>query len=420
MKSKIFKLLSFILIFVLIIPINVKAETLTYGNILDELAKAKKELEKNNQSLGNTQGQIQKDNEKIRTLKKEIENMKEENTKIQQEIAQASIDIEDKKKQTKDIIVYLQMSQGENIYLEYVFGSDSITDMVYRLSIVEQITEYNDQMIKELEELIRKNESRKIELAEKEKQTEQKIEELNSEIAKLNKTVSNLNSLAPSLKAEVEAKEASVAYYKSQGCSNRSDRIGIDCAKTSANAYFSKPITNGYVTSFTGYRRICLKDKYGNTKCEWKFHKGIDIGSKTGKNTPIYSIGNGVIKSIWHDDATRYGYATDAKCVNIEYKLTNGVYYTAIYCHLDRYANIWEGMEVTPNTLLGYMGATGMVTGVHLHLEVYPCRLYLDKQCISWSAYENFTKSKFDSGTYKGSESVINFPSRVYETWYSR
>lgn len=396
---------------IVILPISVNAETITYGNVLDELAKAKKELEKNNQSLGNTQNQIQQDNKTIQNLKKEIEEMKEENTKLQQEIAQANIDILEKKQQTKDIIVYLQMSQGENIYLEYVFGSDSITDMVYRLSIVEQITEYNDKMIKELEDLIKINENRKVELAEKEKKSEEKIESLNNEIAKLNKTVSNLNSLTPSLKDEVEAKESLVAYYKSQGCSNRSDIIGIDCAKTSTNAIFSRPIRNGYVTSFTGYRWICLPN------CEWKFHKGIDLGSATGKNTPIYSIGNGVITKVWRD---YYG----ARMVTIKYQDINGQYYTANYAHLSRYASgIYEGMPakaVNSNTIIGYMGDSGNVTGVHLHLEVYPCRLWEDSACSSWSKYEQFAKSQFDSGKYKGAESVINFPSRTYQTWYSR
>lgn len=406
MKNKLFKISLIVLIITIVLPINVKAETITYGSILDDLSKAQKELDKNNQSLGNTQNQIQQDNTKIKNLKAEIEEMKEENTKLQQEIAQANIDIEDKKEQTKDLVVYLQMSQGENVYLEYVFGGDTITDLIYRLSVVEQITEHNEQIVKELEELITKNETRKVELAEKEKESEERIEELNNEIAKLNQTVTNLNSLTPSLKDEVEAKEKLVAYYKSQGCKNRSDVIGVDCAVTSANATFSRPIKNGYVTSFTGYRWLCIGS------CKWQFHRGIDIGSKTGKNTALYSIGNGVIKTIWSDTA-------GAKCVNIQYKDINGTYYTAMYCHLSRYANIYEGMEVTPNTVIGYMGDTGNVTGVHLHLEVYPCRLWEAGQCSTWNKYVAFAEKQFNSG-YKGSESVINFPSRTYQTWYSK
>lgn len=415
-KNRGLNIFLILLIVTALLPINVKAETLTYGNVLDELAKARKELEKNNQSLGNTQGQIQKDNATIKNLKAEIEVMKEENTKIQQEIAQANLDIETKEEETKNLMVYLQMSQGENIYLEYVFGSDTITDMVYRLSVVEQITEYNDKTIKELQNLITANEARKVELAEKEKQSEQKIEKLNNEIIKLNKTVSSLKELTPSLEEEVKTKEELVAYYKSQGCSKRSDVIGIDCARTTANAVFLRPIKNGYVTSFTGYRWICFTEN-GKQKCEYKFHKGIDIGSKTGKNTPIYSIGNGVITKVWHD-------YYNAKMVTIQYQLTNGQYYTANYAHLSRYGSgIYEGMKpkkVDSNTIIGYMGDTGKVTGVHLHLEVYPCRLWDDKQCSYWNTYESFAKNLFDAGKYKGSESVISFPSKTYQTWNTR
>lgn len=411
MMKKCLKGLCLILIISLILPINTNVYAETYGEVLDALSKAEKELEANKSSLGNATGQISQDNETIKKLKNEIEEMKEENTKIQQEIAEANIEIEDRREQTKDVVAYLQMSQGENVYLEYVFGSDSITDMVYRLSIVEQLTEYNEKTIKELEGLIAKNEARKVELASNEEKAEQRIENLNNEIAKLNKTVANLNSLSPSLESEVQSQKKLVEYYKSQGCSNRSDVIGVDCAKTTANAIFYKPIKTGYVTSFTGYRRLCI-----NGVCQYKFHKGIDIGSSTGKNTPIYSIGYGYISTIWNDTA-------GAICVNTQHLGSDGKYYTAVYCHLSRRANgLYVGMKVTPNTLLGYMGDTGNVTGIHLHLEVYPCKLWdsADKNCSKWNSYESYTKNLFDSGKYKGSETVIDFPGRIYQTWYTR
>ena len=336
--------------------------------------------------------------------------MKTENTKLQQEIADANTDIEKKKEETKNLVTYYQMSQGENVYLDYVFGSDSVTDMVYRLSIVEQITEYNNKMVKQLEDLITTNEKKKVELAENEKKSEEKIGNLNTEIANLNKTKANLNSLSPSLESEVQSQKKLVEFYKSQGCSNRSDVIGVDCARTSSNAIFYRPIKNGYVTSFTGYRWLCL-----NGKCQHSFHKGIDLGSATGSNTPIYSIGYGYVSTIWNDTA-------GALCVNTQHLANNGKYYTAVYCHLSRRANLYVGMKVTPDTLIGYMGATGNVTGVHLHLEVYPCKLWdsSDKNCGNWSKYVNYTKGLFDAGNYKGSESVINFPNRTYLTWNSR
>jgi len=392
--------LAFICFISIIFPTSVLAEEVTFGKIQDEYARAKRELEENQQSINNKENQIDENNATIKSLKNQMEQMSNEAVELQQQIADANTEIEDKKEQTKSLIAYLQMSQGENIYLEYVFGGDTITDLVYRLSIVEQITEYNENMIKDLEELITKNENRKVELANKQEQYQKKTEELNNEIGKLNSSLSKLGELSPSLEQEVETKRKQVEYYRSEGCKNRSDVIGRDCAVTSTNAVFSKPIKTGYITSFVGYRWGSL-------------HRGLDMGSSLGRNTALYSIGNGVIKSIWRDP-------NGAKNINVEYRTTGGQYYTAIYAHLSKYASgIYEGMKVDSNTILGYMGDTGLAYGVHLHLEVWPCRLYADSNCETWSKYVKFTKKKFDSG-FKGAESVINFPKKTYQTWYNK
>jgi len=400
MKKRLLNTFAIILTLSILFPTKVLAEEVTFGQLQDDLAKAQKELDKNNQSINNSENQIDKNNSTITSLNNQIEQMSKEATELQQEIADATSEIDEKKEETKELVRYLQMSQGENIYLEYVFGSDSITDMVYRLSIVEQITEYNNSMIQELEQLITANENRKVELANKEKEYHKKIENLNDEISKLNNSVKKLGELSPGLKEEVESKKALVTYYKSQGCKKRSDVIGRDCAVTTTNAAFSRPIKEGYVTSFIGYR-------WGS------FHKGTDIGSRTRKNTALYSIGNGVIKDIWKD---AYG----ALCVTVQYKTVKGEYYTAIYAHLSKYASgIYEGMKVNSNTVLGYMGDTGKAYGVHLHLEVWPCRIYEDSNCRTWNKYTKFAEKKFNDG-FKGAESVINFPSKTYSTWYSK
>lgn len=388
-----------LLLVLCMVPIKAYAEEITFGQMLDDLEKAQKELDRNQQSIDNDKNEIINKNETIKKLKNEIEEMKIETTKLQQEIADSSLEIDEKKGQTKDLISYLQMSQGENIYLEYVFGGETVTDLIYRMSIVEQITEYNEKIIKDLQALIQKNEDRKVELANQEKSYENKITSLNSEISKLNSSISNLGELSPSLKQEVEAKKSVVDYYRKEGCKNRTDVIGRDCAVTSSNATFYRPIRTGYVTSFIGYRWGSL-------------HRGIDLGSPNGRNTELYSIGYGVVKSLWKD-------GNGALCVNVQYKTSNGQYYTAIYAHLSRYGNIYEGMKVDPNTVLGYMGDTGYAFGVHLHLEVWPCRIYEDNNCRTWTKYVNFVSQKFNEG-FRGAESVISFPSRTYQTWYNK
>ena len=399
MMKRIKKLFLLILLIPIVLPISANAEQLTYGQVLDDLATAERNLQNNKNSINGAKGQIKEDSATINNLKKEIEDMKVETEKLIKEIDDSNAEIESKKQQTKSVISYLQMSQGENIYLEYIFGGETITDIVYRMAVVEQITEHNDQVVHELEELIKKNNARKVELADKQKKSEEKIVALNNEIAKLNSKVSSLDGLSPGLEQEVKAKKDLVDYYKSQGCKSRNQVIGKDCAVGAGNGIFYRPIRKGYITSFIGYRWGSL-------------HRGLDIGSPDGRNTPLYSVGYGRITSIWTD---YYG----AKCVNVEYKMGN-TYYTAIYAHMSRYGNIWTNMNVTPDTVLGYMGDTGHAYGVHLHLELWPCRLYADNNCRSWDSYTSYVKRLYDAGKSRGAESYISFPKSTYQYWYTK
>ena len=88
-------------------------------------------------------------------------------------------------------------------------------------------------------------------------------------------------------------------------------------------------------------------------------HTGIDIGGNVGK--PIYSSGFGKILKIV-DSTEGYG-----KHVIISMNNTTRHYFG----HMQSFASgIYEGMSVTPQTLLGYVGSTGNSTGPHLHWEI--------------------------------------------------
>jgi hypothetical protein len=88
------------------------------------------------------------------------------------------------------------------------------------------------------------------------------------------------------------------------------------------------------------------------------YHTGIDFNGNTGD--PIKSIANGVVTSVGYDGA--YGNKT---VVTLE----DG---TEIwYCHQTDFL-VSEGDTVTAGEVIGTVGATGNVTGSHLHLEVRP------------------------------------------------
>lgn len=89
-----------------------------------------------------------------------------------------------------------------------------------------------------------------------------------------------------------------------------------------------------------------------------KQHMGTDFAAPTG--TPILAAGNGVIER-----SSRYG--SYGNYVRIRH--ANG--YKTAYAHMSRYGRgVKQGRRVKQGQIIGYVGATGRVTGAHLHYEV--------------------------------------------------
>jgi len=89
-----------------------------------------------------------------------------------------------------------------------------------------------------------------------------------------------------------------------------------------------------------------------------KMHKGVDFGAPTG--TPIYAAGDGVIVEIGRKGA--YG-----NYIRIRH---NNEYSTA-YAHASRFIKgLKKGAHVQQGEVIAYVGATGRVTGAHLHYEI--------------------------------------------------
>ena len=88
-------------------------------------------------------------------------------------------------------------------------------------------------------------------------------------------------------------------------------------------------------------------------------HSGVDFGAALG--TPVAASSSGTIrhKVTGHSTAGNY----------LEVDHGNDV--TTRYLHLDRFApNLSLGTAVKAGQIIGYVGATGRVTGPHLHFEV--------------------------------------------------
>ena len=367
MKKKLIALSSIVLIAFATLPINTQAKTV--AQFEEEVRKYTAQLEETNASLAKNDAEVAEIEKKIKDYENQIEEAKNRIVTLQNEIEESNQKIAEKSEESKKIIEYYQIANGENAYLEYAFGATSITDMIYRMSVVEQLTEYNDKIMKELEQLIEQNKKDQKELQEKQESLVTLSEEAEAEKKKIQADSASLRDTVPSIKTQISEAQAMVKYYKGLGCGANEDiqacqyRISQNSSSSLPSVgFFVRPMQKGYLVR--GFSSS---------------HNGYDLSS-SNKTEPVYPIADGVIHAIYTDDCTggrwcqNMGYSCNgnAKIVVVKHNYNGGYIYSS-YVHISSYANIRVGQLVTKDTIIAYMGTSGCSTGPHLHLEIASC-----------------------------------------------
>ena len=116
-------------------------------------------------------------------------------------------------------------------------------------------------------------------------------------------------------------------------------------------AFLRMPVEFARISSkFNPRRRHPISNKI-------RAHKGVDYAAKTG--TPIMASGNG--KIIFRGRKNGYG-----NTIIIQH----GSDINTLYAHMSGFnKDFKKGSRVQQGQVIGYVGATGMVTGAHLHYE---------------------------------------------------
>ena len=357
MKKYLKILLVVIIASIMILPRNSYATTLKEYE--DLVAKYTKELQEKEAKIAKGKEEIEQVKRNIASIESQINETEKEIEKLQEEIEKSNEEIKKKDKESKKIMEYYQVENGNNAYLEYVFGATSITDMIYRMSVAEQLTEYNDKVMKELKQLIEENTRKKAELAEKEEQLKGLKTKLEAEKERIEKEVSGVEGTVPSTKGQIQQYQKMVDYYKSKGCKSN-DVIGVTCdippKPTSTGSSSAGEIigANGFRYPIIGGR---ISWEYGNGG-----HKGVDLAKGCG--TPIYAVAAG---RVYYKGNTLDNYG--AYMVLIAHNV-NGRLVFSQYAHVQPNIPVSVGQTVDTNTIIAYMGSTGYSTGCHLHLEM--------------------------------------------------
>ena len=354
-------------------PVSVKAMEIedaeTLQDLKDILADLKRQKRENEQKGQMTENEIAQKQQEIEQANTEIANAKNDIEIAKGEIEDYNRRINELNEQTQELMTFYQIMNGNNAYMEFVTDSSSMTELIMRSDAIEQLSNYNQDKLLELEELIQKNEQLQVELIEKQEDLQNKIAEHEEKIKELEGNLDGIYDATESIDDKIGYAEDQIDYYEEIGCED-DDILSVCEGGIGYNSTWLKPLTRAYVSSAYGWRSF--------NGGSW--HDGIDLAG-ISEGTPIYSIGTGVVRAV--RDAKRIRETTGAKScggniIYIEYNIL-GQTYTAMYVHvLD--INVSVGDKVNANTVIATVGGGPQTwdwdkkgectTGTHLHFQL--------------------------------------------------
>lgn len=378
-----------------------------------------KEIAQNEAELSKIQGQQKDTKSKLSSLNKEIDSMNSQisilNSRInllESKIATLNANIEDTTKQialaeetiektTKDIAdaeASMQQAKetlmgrirenyiaGESSMLEVIFSSSDLSSYFERQELMQRVSEEDAALIKELTAKVQELNEMKTALEKSKADLEVKSEQLADEKGDLQDQEDDLSGsrqVQQSKMNEVSAKQQEVqsqlselnqdsAEYKEIIARQRKEREELDrqideyirvhgsSQGDTPDASYSNDGKMAWPVKFQSYVS-CGYGYYSDGSPHW----GTDICAVGGnsKGRPFCAAQGGKVILAKNDGNWNYGFGN--YCV-----IDHGDGKQTLYAHSSGLL-VHEGQIVRKGQEIGYIGATGNVTGPHLHFEV--------------------------------------------------
>ena len=294
----------------------------------------------------------------------------------QDELDEASVRLEELQQKNKERIRAME-EEGELSYWSVIFKAESFSDLLDRISMVQEINAADQRRLKEISEVGRKVSNVQAELIFEKSALEAVRSELDASETALAEKRSEADSLLTKLVAkgdEFEAlidesedlqsdlmkqiaqkeKDLKAAEYKEWLATYVPTKpSGTDTTPSTqapSSSGWIKPLKSYTITSPFGMRIHPIH------KVE-RFHEGVDMAAPEG--TPIYAAKDGKVTTTSFQ-AGGAGYYVS---------INHGDGFASIYMHMTHYI-VKPGQHVSTGQVIGYVGSTGGSTGPHLHFGI--------------------------------------------------
>ena len=375
-----------------------EAEGASISSLKAQLEKLKEERKEINSRIQELEGQISenaKDMKEIVATKSAIdqqifalhENIANINEQIvaynnliadkQEELDKAEIHLAELNEKYKSRIRAME-EQGELSYWYVLFKANSFTDLLDRMTMIQEIAAADERRLSEMskaaEEVAQAKEALELErqaLADSKK-------ELEASEAQLEATRAQADQLLTELVKVKEEFEAYLAEVEAEAKKNKDKQQDIEHeitlkeweeknnSSSSSSSGSSKPSDSNdyYVASNASWGMPCKYKRFTSpfgwrihpVHGDWRFHTGVDLAHNKG--TDIVASRAGTVITAKYGSSSGYWVEVD-----------HGDGFTTRYLHMTHYI-VKKGDKVEKGQKLGEMGSTGVSTGSHLHFAI--------------------------------------------------
>ena len=390
-----------------LIPTNVSAASSSeIKKQIAELKSQKKELEsqmkdvqnqyeENEDEIENLVNQKNAIDQEIFLLYEQIENIDQQLEAYAQLIADKQDELDDARKHLDELNaknkerIRAMEEDGDVSYWSVLFKASSFSDLLDRLSMIEEIAAADQKRLEEMNEAADEvavaqaaleSEKDELEVVKDEMDAAQtvldekraeadalltelvdkgyELEELYTQMEE--EEAQFLKDIAEKEEEYNEAKRREWIQYMStyvtqppatkpsSGGSTSSSGSGTTSGSSSSSKWLV-PCAYTYVSSPFGNRGQ-------PTAGASTYHEGVDLAAPEG--TPIYASRAGIVTA-----------ATSGRAAGFYVKIDHGDGFRSIYMHMTRYI-VSKGQAVSAGQVIGYVGSTGVSTGNHLHFGI--------------------------------------------------
>lgn len=395
------KIINYILIscfvFLLLCPISSTVQAKTLQQYKNEVADLETKLDRTERLSAEAEQKIRSKRNAIASATNTIEANKQsvENSKIL--VAESEEQIKIKNTELEDVIKVLQYTgiNSEEMYIDYVFESSSIYELMERQSVVEQIVTHTVEELETLEDLINQNKKLQTQLAQDNVNLENSITKYENQLLDLQEEISKLATVGLDYKSQIEAQKGLIKIYEEAGCKNKDDIDVCYYAKINGNGKFSRPLTKGVITQ------------------TWKngIHYGIDLGGVPA-GTNVYAPANGTVVY------TKHKYKCGGNIIYM-HAVVDGQKYTIELAHL-KSIKVKIGQVVTKGQVIATQGGDrstwyydSCTTGTHMHYSISYGYYFTN---ASWNGFSTFQKNTKATSV----QSISGFKNQKGWRWTTR